>query len=596
MSYLGSWKLEDSLTFVVNTHSTAGAETDADAAPSYRVYEDETTTPLLTGTMALLDDGNTVGQYSEQITLSAGSGFEKGKCYTIRVRAVVGGVAGSAVHTFQIEAEVDANTVSGTPPDSSGVATLLLRLTNDRAALLDKLNITGNVAGSAEVVAIQNNTRVVRVVPNLVERPDSGSTAFRIELYCYDETGSMEAPDSAPTLSVVNQSGTSRDGNLDSTSMTLVSTGRYRSTYTVDSAHAIEELVFVFSLVEGGATRLFGNVSQVVDTTAVDFTSADRTKLEAIHSAATEARLAELDSGNLPADIATVGANAATAATQATAAASSAASADTKATTLLNRLGAWTGSGINTVLGAFRALAAKANGLTPSDLSAGTTFDNTTDSGEAIRDQGDAEWLTGEGEGGETIGAHTVTITVTDEDTLDPIFGALVSVKTVAGSLVEQGRTDADGEFSTSLDDGSYTASVNALAGYSGVADQAFTVNGDEDVSVALAPIPVASVSPGTRVVRIILVGANGAALSGVVVTAQLAQQKATLDQALIQAQRLSATTNGSGVADLVCVTADEFEDGAGEYVFCVPNWGSVRTGIPAGAGVLNLQEHLQEV
>lgn len=85
--------------------------------------------------------------------------------------------------------------------------------------------------------------------------------------------------------------------------------------------------------------------------------------------------------------------SAATAATQATSAATSAATAATQATTaatntttLLARLGGWTGTGLNTVLGAMRALAAKASSLTPTDLSSGTTFDNTTDSQEGIRD------------------------------------------------------------------------------------------------------------------------------------------------------------------------------------------------------------------
>lgn len=53
---------------------------------------------------------------------------------------------------------------------------------------------------------------------------------------------------------------------------------------------------------------------------------------------------------------------------------------------ILARLGAWTGTGINTILGAFRALCAKAAALTPTDLSGSTTYDNTTDSLEAIRD------------------------------------------------------------------------------------------------------------------------------------------------------------------------------------------------------------------
>lgn len=55
-------------------------------------------------------------------------------------------------------------------------------------------------------------------------------------------------------------------------------------------------------------------------------------------------------------------------------------------TTILARLGAWTGSGINTILGALRAMAAKAAALTPTDISTGTTYDNTTDSLEAVRD------------------------------------------------------------------------------------------------------------------------------------------------------------------------------------------------------------------
>jgi hypothetical protein len=61
---------------------------------------------------------------------------------------------------------------------------------------------------------------------------------------------------------------------------------------------------------------------------------------------------------------------------------------DLKVDSLLARLGGWTGTGINTVLGAFRALAAKASALTPSNISSGTTFDNTTDSLEAIKDSG----------------------------------------------------------------------------------------------------------------------------------------------------------------------------------------------------------------
>lgn len=151
--------------------------------------------------------------------------------------------------------------------------------------LVDKLgSVSGQVASQTEVQAIQNNTRVVRVVPNVIERPDSGTTTYRIELLLYDDVGNMEAPDSAPTLDLVDQGGTDLSARLDSATGSLVSTGRYRWVYTASTTDDLEQLIWTFSVVEGGATRLYGNTTLIVDTTAVDFTSADRTKLEAIHT------------------------------------------------------------------------------------------------------------------------------------------------------------------------------------------------------------------------------------------------------------------------------------------------------------------------
>lgn len=63
--------------------------------------------------------------------------------------------------------------------------------------------------------------------------------------------------------------------------------------------------------------------------------------------------------------------------------ASSLSSVATNVTTLLGRIGSFTGSGVNTVLGFFKALLSKA-ASTPSDV--GGTFDAATDSTEAIRD------------------------------------------------------------------------------------------------------------------------------------------------------------------------------------------------------------------
>jgi len=99
----GECVIDDVLVFYANTHDPATAgEVDADAAPSYEVYERETGTPILTGNMALINDAGTVGQYSESITLSAANGFEVGKNYGIRKRAVVDGVAANETDVFRV--------------------------------------------------------------------------------------------------------------------------------------------------------------------------------------------------------------------------------------------------------------------------------------------------------------------------------------------------------------------------------------------------------------------------------------------------------------------------------------------------------------
>lgn len=161
--YLGSWKIDDVLTFTVNTHTpSTGAVTDADAVPTYRVYEDETGTPILTGSTAKLDDAGTTGYYSEQITLSAANGLEKGKTYTIRMSATVGGVTGAMSHTFQMEAEVDANVVS----DKAGYALSSTQTFNTTG------NITGNLSGTVGSV-----TGAVGSVTGNVGGNVTGSTA-----------------------------------------------------------------------------------------------------------------------------------------------------------------------------------------------------------------------------------------------------------------------------------------------------------------------------------------------------------------------------------------------------------------------------------
>jgi hypothetical protein len=118
--YLGSWKIDDIVYVTIQTSSvTTGAAADADAAPTWRVYEDSTATPVTTGSFATLNAQ--IGFYVAPITLAAAIGYEKGKTYSVRTQATVAAIIGADVHGFQIEAEVDANTVSGTVPTVTNV-------------------------------------------------------------------------------------------------------------------------------------------------------------------------------------------------------------------------------------------------------------------------------------------------------------------------------------------------------------------------------------------------------------------------------------------------------------------------------------------
>ena len=92
----------DFLTFSICTHDPdTGELTDADAAPIYRLYEDETVVPILTGIMATLDGVNTTGFYTERIDCSIINGFEDGKSYTIYIAATVDGDTGGITFSFR---------------------------------------------------------------------------------------------------------------------------------------------------------------------------------------------------------------------------------------------------------------------------------------------------------------------------------------------------------------------------------------------------------------------------------------------------------------------------------------------------------------
>jgi hypothetical protein len=155
-------------------------------------------------------------------------------------------------------------------------------VTTARMGYVDNLNVGGAVASSAQVAGLNVNTRANLNVPIQIETPDASTQTYKIRLHLYDLLGNMEAPDSTPTVTLTNAAGTDRSSRLSAASNP--STGVYTWDYTATAGDAEEQLIWVFSVVEGGTTRTYPATSYVVEYTAYRFDSSDRTKLNAIHA------------------------------------------------------------------------------------------------------------------------------------------------------------------------------------------------------------------------------------------------------------------------------------------------------------------------
>lgn len=132
--------IDNVLPISFNLHDAFGAASDADSAPGYRVYEQTTGTPILTGTLSAFDASNTDGFYNGEITLTAANGFEVGKTYKLRVSATVDGVTGAAVTLFRIvpttsQTVADAMLITPTggasAPSAAGSVHYAIMQTND---------------------------------------------------------------------------------------------------------------------------------------------------------------------------------------------------------------------------------------------------------------------------------------------------------------------------------------------------------------------------------------------------------------------------------------------------------------------------------
>lgn len=417
--YLGSWKIDDYLTFPVNTHTPAtGAATDADAVPTYRVYEDDTGTPIENGSLAKLDDANTTGFYVLRIQLDGTTGYEVGKSYTIYISATVGSVVGTLSHNFQIPALhtdwinggrldllIDAITVHLTDIKGAGFAGA-----NDSLDAIrtrgDIAWITGGGGGVADILHIQ------ALIPSSIDLSDTATVRFAL--------GLTNAVDDLPTISEIAPGTISIDRKAaGATSWTNI--------LNDVACSEADGTVYYDEVFDSGAGYAVGDSirvtfkNQVVTASANDFVITGATGWTFQTSIREDMR--GTDSGvpltNFDSDM-----------------------------TAIKGAGFVTGDDsleAQTAIGAALAVLL--------DLMAGAGFVTGTDSLEAIRNRGDAAWATGITAGS---GAIQWSYTLTNSIGGAPIADADVWASTDLGgaNVVASGKTDSFGVVTFWLDAG----------------------------------------------------------------------------------------------------------------------------------------------
>ena len=145
----------------------------------------------------------------------------------------------------------------------------------------------------------------------------------------------------------------------------------------------------------------------------------------------------------------------------------------------------------------------------------GATWSSSTDTLEAIRDRGDAAWITGAG--GSGSGARTVTVTVDDGATV--LENA--TVRFTEGANTFTGLTNASGVIVFSLDDATYAVSITK-AGYT-FTPTTKIVNGTEADTYSMSIVAITAPPNAATTTGVMLVyDEEGVLEEGVTITVQI--------------------------------------------------------------------------
>lgn len=192
--------LDDVVHFDVTTYNpSTGASANADSPPTFKVYEEDNDTEIVSG-VTVLRSGLT-GQYRGSFTVNTSNGFESGKFYNIAANASVSGINASVIAImFKVESWVTkllsifggisglavadvGNTVSSFITnlaettdnfygDSNGGATLVF-VSGDNIGLARRIS---EYNGSTKVITVESP------FPNIPQGDDSFIIIGRIEV------------------------------------------------------------------------------------------------------------------------------------------------------------------------------------------------------------------------------------------------------------------------------------------------------------------------------------------------------------------------------------------------------------------------------
>jgi hypothetical protein len=229
--YLGSWNIDDILRVHVQTSSvTTGAAADAESVPSWRVYEDDTITPVTTGSFSTLNA--MTGFYVAAITLAAAIGYESGKTYAVRTAATVAGIIGADVHTFQIGAKVavaPGGITAGSITDGA------LSASKFGAGFITAGSFSGNaLAGMA--VTLGSTTRAT-LVDEVWDEPKAGHTTADTYGEMLDATASSAATIGATAVAAIASAVTA--GSIGAVTLGATSNAAIAAAVTAGSIGAV---------------------------------------------------------------------------------------------------------------------------------------------------------------------------------------------------------------------------------------------------------------------------------------------------------------------------------------------------------------------